>query len=211
MYAAVFSSLDLWITEPTASTPICAQTHQTTSMMLNQHLPANPKGCKKHFWGVCSSKRHKKYPFNFSQIREPEWLSHTFQAFTKINVCSFSIQSRCNSFLNPTAEFIYFIYICNIKTLKIYLLVFKSSYKLMVLVYSQLIEPDGNCRKTDNKFAPQNFSPVSLNWLNGNREGKNKDLLFFTVTQRKCRLNTGSICRFQIFWRPLLLFPCIEI
>lgn len=179
---------------------------------LNDAKPApscQPQRMQEAFLRCFST--NTKYPLNFSQMGELEWLSYTFQAFTKINVCSFSIQSRCNSFLNPTAEFIYVIYICNIKTLKIYLLVFKSSYKLMVLVYSQLIEPDGNCRKTDNKFAPQNFSPVSLNWLNGNREGKNKDLLFFTVTQRKCRLNTGSICRFQIFWRPLLLFPCIEI
>lgn len=42
-------------------------------------------------------------------------------------------------------------------------------------------------------------------WTGTKRE-KNKDLLFFTVTQRKCRLSTGSICRFQIFCGPLLLF-----
>lgn len=55
-------------------------------------------------------------------------------------------------------------------------------------------------------------------WM-GTERGENKDLLFFTVTQRKCRLSTGSICRFQIFCGPLLLFlafrsnlsPCTEL
>lgn len=55
-------------------------------------------------------------------------------------------------------------------------------------------------------------------WM-GTERGKNKDLLFFTVTQWKCRLSTGSICRFQIFCGPLLLFlafrsnlsPCTEL
>lgn len=43
------------------------------------------------------------------------------------------------------------------------------------------------------------------NWM-GTEKEMNKDLLFFTVTQWKCRLSTGSICRFQIFCGPLLLF-----
>lgn len=93
-----------------------------------------------------------------------------------------------------------------------FLKIFTIGCELIVLMYTQLTERvDGNCTKADNEFAPKNFSPMSLKWLNGSWGGKNKDLLFFTVTQQKCRLNTGSICRFQIFWRPLLLFPCIEI
>lgn len=43
------------------------------------------------------------------------------------------------------------------------------------------------------------------NWMGTERE-KNKDLLFFTVTQWKRRLSRGSICRFQLFCGPLLLF-----
>lgn len=42
-------------------------------------------------------------------------------------------------------------------------LMFECGCKLMVLMYSLLTESDGNCRKTDNKFAPQNLSLKSLN------------------------------------------------
>lgn len=53
---------------------------------------------------------------------------------------------------------------------------------------------------------PKTFLLYLWTDLMGTEREKNKDLLFFTVTQSKCRLSTGSICRFQIFCGPLLLF-----
>lgn len=96
---------------------------------------------------------------------------------------------------------------------------FKSGCKPLGLMYSLLTESDANCRRLITALLPKTF--LLCLWADrmGTERGKNKDLLFFTVTQRKCRLSTGSICRFQIFCGPLLLFlafrsnlsPCTEL